>query len=475
MPPEADLRTPQRTSPIGALLGIFAVEQLRSLLPVVVVAASSGRFVAVVVIALLVGVTYNVTSWWRRTWWLDGGVLHLDEGILVRSERRIPLERIQHVELEQRLRHQVFGLSIVRVETAGGSGAELRLDSISTGTAEALRAEVAAGSAAAAPTPTHDGWPHQAEVLVRLPPGRLLLAGITGPEVVAVLAALAVGLDVLVDLGVDPDSIGTFDVTALATAGLVLVAVPVWLATAAVIGLVRRWDLTATIRGDDLRVTYGLLRKSEFTVDLSRVQDVRIAHRLLLRPFGRAEVRVRTAASGTDERSRVDIPLLDADEIDQVLARVLPSARPLPMLEPAPPGARRRARIRGGLAGAVLGVALGAFVGVTASRPAAAVAIVAATVAAGVAIGECAYRGLGAATSIGPGGESVLHTRAGAFTRHHEIVPAVRLQSAAVEASWFQRRRSLASVRLDLAGARVDVIDRDRSDAAEIVTVGLGC
>lgn len=458
-----DLRTPRRTSPAGALLGVFAVDQLRPLLPVVIVAASSGRFLVVLGVAVVLGLAFNVATWWRRTWWLVDDVLHLDEGILVRSQRRIPVERIQHVELEQRLRHQLFDLSIVRVETAAGSGAELRLDSVSTRQAEDLRAAVVASGTVRPADPVGAPPP---EVLVRLPPGRLLLAGITGPEVLAVLAALAVGLDVLTDLGVDPDDFGRVEATALAVAALVVVAVPAWFLAAGLIGVVRRWDLTATVRGGDLRVTYGLLRKAEFTVDLSRVQDVRIAHRLLLRPFGRADLRVRTAASGASEHSRVDIPLLGHDEIASVLARVLPSALPLPALGAAPSGARRRALLRSGFAGALIGAGVGAL---SWSAP-----VVAATVTigivAGLGRGEAFYRGLGAATS---GDGATVHSRAGSFTRHHAIVPVGRLQSSGVGSSWFQRRRDLATVRLDLAGAHVEVIDRGAAEAVDLAAMAL--
>ena len=161
----------------------------------------------------------------------------------------------------------------------------------------------------AAPDGSPPPPPPAPEILVRLPPGRLLLAGITGPEVIAVLAAIAFGFDTLADLGVDPDQVDGVALSRLAVVGLLALAVPVWFATAGLIGMIRRWDLTATIAGDELRVTYGLLRKNEFVVNTGRVQDVRIAHRLLLRPFGRADVRVRTAASGRGDQSRVDIPL----------------------------------------------------------------------------------------------------------------------------------------------------------------------
>ncbi|MDE0802444.1 MAG: PH domain-containing protein [Acidimicrobiales bacterium] len=477
MAPLPPIDRPRRTSPRGALLAVFGADQLRALFPVLVVAASSGRFLLVIGVAVVLGATYNVASWWRRTWWFADGVLHLDEGVVVRSERRIPVERIQHVEVERKLRHQVFDLSVVRVETAGGSGAELRLDAITVPEAERLRASLAptAGSAGPGGPGVETGRDPVAgdsvgdDVLVRLPPGRLLLAGITGPEVAAVLAALAVALDLLSDLGVDPDELGQIDATRLGLALAVVVGVPVWLLTAGIVGVVRRWDLTARIVGDDLRVTYGLLRKAEFAVNLTRIQDVRIAHRLLLRPFARVDVRVRTAASGAGQQSRVDIPLLDAIEVDRVLRRVLPAAIPLPRLLPAPPAARRRAVFRGGLAGAGFGALVAA-----ASARFGAVALLAIPAGAviGVAWGVAAYRGLGAA--VAGTTRPVVHSRAGAFTRHHAIVPSLRVQSTAVESTYFQRRRGLASARLDLSGAAVAIVDRGVDDATEVAVAASG-
>ncbi len=461
--PTVDLSTPRRTSALGAALAVFGVEQLRPLLPIVIVAASSGRFLLVLGGALILGLAYNALSWWRRTWWYVDGVLHLDEGLLVHNQRRIPVERIQHVELEQRLRHQLFGLSVVRVETAGGSDAELSLDAVTQREAESLRAGVAlvrtpASPAAGAPPP---------EVLVRLPPSRLLLAGITGPEVAAVLAAFAVAFDLLTDLGLDPEDFGRVEATVLTTAILVIVGVPLWLFVAGLIGVARRWDLTATIRGDELRVTYGLFRKAEFTVDLGRVQDVRLAHRLLLRPFGRADIRVRTAASGGGDHSRVDIPLLDRAEIERVLARVVPAALPVPDLAPAPRGARRRAQIRGVAVGAAVGLLVAAALWTVGAAAAIAVPV---CIVVGLGCGESYYRGLGVGST---GDGQVLHSRSGAFTRHHAIVPVSRLQSTAVEASWFQRRRALSTVRLDLAGANVSIVDRSVPEAAQLAATVL--
>ena len=459
----SELAAPRRTSPLAALFWVLRVDPIRTLLPAVVVAASSGHLLLIAAGGAVLALGYGSIAWWRRTWSFRDGVLHLDEGVLVRNERRIPVERIQHVQLERQLRHQLFDLAAVRIETAGGKGAELQLDFIPRAEAETLRSTILERLRDAAPQlPADDGAtpppPPPPETLVQLPPGRLLLAGVTGPELLGVFAAVAFALDTVNDLGVDPDRFDEVAVSRAVVAILVLLAVPFWLATAALIGLVRRWDLTARIVGDELRVTYGLLRRNEFVVKTGRIQDVRIAHRLLLRPFGRADLRVRTAASGSGERSRVDIPLLSPGEIDHVLQRVLPAAVPLPELVPAPPAARRRALVRTGLTGVLLAAlpvlamwsvgvvpALGTGTGI---------------VGAMLLLGEAHYRGLGQAHAGG-----VVHSQVGPLTRHRTMVAEARIQSGSVVATWFQRRRRLASVRLDLAGDAVGVPDRDATEA----------
>lgn len=465
------LSTPRRTSPLVALFGIAEPDRLRTALPVVVVAFGSGRFVPVIVVAAAIGVLAGVLGWYRRLWWFDGAVLHLDEGVIVRNQRRIPVERIQHVELERRLRHQLFGLAAVRIETAGGSAAELRLDAVRDAEAESLRRAVRAavdarpvvdqpvgddpGRAAEVPAP--------AEVLVRLPPTRLLLAGITGPEVVAVFTALAIGFDALADLGVDPEQLDAVRIGDALAVLLGIVAVPAWFLTAGLIAVVRKWNLTATARGDELHVTYGLLRRQEFVMRTGRVQDVRIAHRLLLRPFGRGDLRVRSGASGSGESSRIDVPLLDAAETERVLARILRPAVPRPELHPAPTGAKRRALVRGAMGGTAVGSAVAAL-SLAAGAPVVGVVLIAALgPGAGTLWGGAWYRGLGWVERDG-----VHHSRSGALTRHTAMVPEARVQSAAVVSSWFQRRRGLASVRLDLAAGRVHVVDRALDEARRI-------
>ena len=54
--------------------------------------------------------------WWRFRWRLDPGALVIEQGLLQRRRRVIPLERIQSVDLVTGLPHRVLGVTEVRVE-----------------------------------------------------------------------------------------------------------------------------------------------------------------------------------------------------------------------------------------------------------------------------------------------------------------------------------------------------------------------
>lgn len=461
----APLAAPRRTSPWAALFVLFSVDALRAFIPAAVVLGASANLRPFIVPALIAAGLGGLASWWRRTWSFDGAVFAIDEGVFVRKQRRIPVERVQHVEIQRRVRHRVFGLATLRIETAGGGNdAELSLDAIPVRDAQLARDGLRSGTPATLDADRESG--HVDNEIVRLDSGQLVLAALTGPEVAIVAGAFALIADSLLDIGIRPD-VDDVDVTGLLLAAVIVIGVVGWLAVSTVIGIVRRWGLTARLVGDELRVTFGLLTHNEYAVNLDRVQEIRIAHRLVLAPFRRADVRIRSAASGSDARTRVDIPALDGDEIERLLGHVLPDALPLPALDPAPGRARRRVYIRSGL---LAWVAAGALtVAAAIDRQPWAVAMALVVTALGLAYAEAAFRALGHRSVPGEGDRcAVIHTRLGALNRAHTLVAVDRVQSCAQRASWFQRRRRLQDGRLDLAGSSMRIRERDPADLVEV-------
>src|SRR3712207_1291873 len=85
---------------------------MRTLLLVLLIAVLISAFSAV----------WGVLSWRATTYRVSGGAFHLKRGVLQKSERSLPLERIQSVNTVQGIVQRAFGVVELRLEAAGGGG-----------------------------------------------------------------------------------------------------------------------------------------------------------------------------------------------------------------------------------------------------------------------------------------------------------------------------------------------------------------
>src|SRR4028119_2147065 len=75
----------------------------------------------VALIAVLSAV-WGVLSWRATTYRVSGGAFHFKQGVLQKSERSLPLERIQSVDTVQGVVQRAFGVVGGRSVEAGGGG-----------------------------------------------------------------------------------------------------------------------------------------------------------------------------------------------------------------------------------------------------------------------------------------------------------------------------------------------------------------
>ena len=71
------------------------------------------------------GITFGFLTWWFTRYLIDGTELRITSGILQKSSRRIPYERIQSVDIAEPFLARVIGLAELRIEMAGGSNCAL--------------------------------------------------------------------------------------------------------------------------------------------------------------------------------------------------------------------------------------------------------------------------------------------------------------------------------------------------------------
>ena len=444
---------PRRLHPASPVLDVSTLG--RQLVGPGVVALGTGG-AGVLLVGVVLVLAARVLAWWRRTYVLDGGILRVESGILVRTQQLVPCERIQQVNLVRKLRHRALGVAVLTVETGVGSGSGVRLEALAAEEAECLRRRLLAAKcsvAGAVPAPagatveTGEAEPAgpAEQVVVRLSHRQLAVAGLTGAQLLVVFVFAATVLQFVDDLAwrplrqLDPSALQVVGPAFFAVAAAGFVAV--WLSTAAAASIVADGGYTLALVGDELHVRRGLLDRKEAALPLARVQAVRVAASLPRRLLGLVSLRIQSAGGGTEaDDSQVGVPLLPVGQLDRVLAVVLPGIRPLPPLRRPPRAALRRAVVRW-----VAPAAAVAVVPTLAGPPWGALALVA--VPAAAVAGVAAYRGLGHALD-----EGVLIARSGAFIRHTVVVPLGRAQSGRVRSSPLQRRAGLATLVVDLAG-----------------------
>lgn len=423
-----------------------------SLIPAVAIFVSAGARVIVpaLALALLVGLPLAILSWWRFRYRVGGGRLELHSGVLSRSVRTIPLERVRGIDVTEPFLHRVLGLVRVDVEAAagGGSKAELSLAAVSREQADALReallgATRSAAEETAAPAPVY-----------RATPGLLALGGITSMSyLLAPAAIVGVVFNLADDLPggfverASEAAADRFPTDAVGIALVALGAIALVLAAAAAGSLLVDWDFTLRDEGERLAASRGLLTRRLVHLDRDRIRGVDVRDTPPRRGLRLASVTAIAAGVSGRSGGTTLAPVVRVQEASALLRAVDPAAPdPTAPLTAHPPSARARRFVRA-LALPALVVAVVAALG---PLWAAAIALAAAVLTIPLALDR--YRQLGHAFD---GRRLVL--REGSLRRRWSELDPGAVVSFEVKSSPGQRRAGLATLTVHLgqgAGSR---------------------
>jgi putative membrane protein len=314
-------------------------------------------FVAVA-LGVSVGAAYGLAWFLRFEYDLTDDTLDITSGVIARRKREIPYQRIQTVDMTRTVIYRLFGLAVVRIETAGGGSTEAALDFVSApeaerikrlvrtrrtqaveGTADATtegavshvdrmrtdqpeqRAPDQPGKTAAEKAPpdeaereppeasTHSGDDEEMPtVFFRLSIGELLLYSLltfrTG-AVAVVLFSLPLVRDYLpqrvysiIEALGGATSLATMTPAEAPTTALIVgsaVLMGAYLVSA-VYGAVTYYGFTLGRRGDDLVYECGLFQRYSGSIPLSKVQSLTLTENVPMRQLGYAGLTVDTAA-----------------------------------------------------------------------------------------------------------------------------------------------------------------------------------
>jgi len=295
------------------------------------------------VLIILVAVFY--TSWRFHTFRITEDDVEVRSGVLFRTQRRAPLDRVQGVNLTRPMIARLLGMAKLEVVGAGIS-ANVKLEYLSTANAEAVRADIlrlASGrrlADAAAPAGAQRAASRTAAIGMTV--SRELTGIIEGPE-----APVAEPESVVhIPLG----RLVASHILSMSTVGLIFAIVAIvigvtqgvtWMLfgfVPAIIGFGAYWvrSIFKSLRysiaptPDGVRITYGLTTTITEILPPGRVHAVEVTQPILWRPAGWWTVRInrltgRSASDGSNDDFTTVLPVGTVADVERVLRLVQPA------------------------------------------------------------------------------------------------------------------------------------------------------
>ncbi len=343
-PDDRSVGPPERLHPFFLLTGLGgSLKGMAGGYALIGYFAASGRWgtalIGLIFLLLFMGV--GVLLYWRRFEFRVGqNEIRIDSGILSRTHRSIPFDRVQDVDITQGPIARLLGLARVKFETGASGGEEEGvLQAILLERAEELRELVRSrrvrSVTAAVETPEAV---EEAGPIYALSLKRLLLAG-TFNFSLALLAGLFGLTQTFGDaLGFDPFSRG-FWLNILSASGPVRDFILAHRATTAVVGvitLILLGIITGIVRttltdygfrldrtGVGLRRRRGLFTRTDVTLPIKRAQAALVASGPVRDRFGWRELRLQSLAKDEGGKgSHVVAPLARDEEVGRILTEL---------------------------------------------------------------------------------------------------------------------------------------------------------
>ena len=457
---------------------LFAAAQSAKgfIVPLLVVLFASGGnayelWAAIFVVPVAAGAIVQYVVYRYR---LGPDELVVRDGILTRTERHIPYDRIQNIDLVQNPFHRLMNVALVRVETASGTKPEAVIRVLSLNAIDEMRTRVFAGRQQADAEDDASAPPRDA--LLQLSTAEIARLGIVSNKGLVVVGAV-VGLlfqqgrtfpqdsdaqEAFIKeyLGAAPEWLGGVGVASpvgVAVLALAIVVLAIIVLRFLSIGwfLVQLHGFTLTKRDDELRAQYGLFTRIIRTIPTPRIQTLTATETTVHRWFGRQTVELRTVGGGADDlgiggaapkaRNQWLAPMIKTSRVPALVRQVLPDVSIDKLTwEPLDHRARRRIlrRLLAGVGAVTVGAGLALdplIVLVAFTLPAA----IAAYVHARLYVKHTGY-------SIAPWG---LAFKSGWLHRTVKLVRYSKIQTVERGETPFDQRHGMASVRVDTAGA----------------------
>ncbi|MEL6122975.1 MAG: PH domain-containing protein [Bacteroidota bacterium] len=282
------------------------------------------------------GMVVSVIAYFRYYYRVSDTELVIRKGILKKTKLNIPFGRIQSINFRQTLLHRLLQVTELRLETAGSTGEETKIDALSIPLANDLRSLLLAKKKEALGESIHSSTPgidstieEHEETILRLSNQDLLRVGLTRNHLVPVGVVMGLMFSASIyaaSFGYEPWELiqRGFDLREEATMTQLLLAGTLIIVLTLLASLARTflnyYDLHFYRSGERFQSIQGLLTKKEFAANDRKVQILNWGQNPFEKMLGLIDIRFRQAQSGDDQNKsmRLDIPGCDDERLSFV-------------------------------------------------------------------------------------------------------------------------------------------------------------
>jgi len=256
------------------------------------------------------------------------------QGVIKKKQLDIKFERIQGVNTQQNPVYRALGLVTISFDTAGSATDEGNLPAVTRDFANALRERI--GNKTTEQATDDSATTAPAEVLLKLDWRDMIRIGLADRRALIVFAFIGPlfeqmenEIEQFIESTVENATFGALQL-GVGTGALIVVSIFVALALllaviSIAIAFLRFHNFELSLDGRTLRSHGGLLTRHEHSMDLEKIQTLRLQQGILQSGLRRFKMTARQAISGGRRRSRkmFEIPVVTANQAGELRARLL--------------------------------------------------------------------------------------------------------------------------------------------------------
>ncbi|AZQ44544.1 PH domain-containing protein [Nonlabens ponticola] len=362
-----DLSVPNRQSPKSILVYLF--KNIKGLIAlgfyVLIGSRAFSNSWIVLVVAVLVGFSVFISpilKYYFFKFYVVDDELIIEQGVLNKERKAIPLERIQSVNINQNVAQRLLNVVAVDIETAGSKAKELEIPALERSFAQSFKdllQEKATQVIDSNDALKNENFADQEDSstqqpaidvqdkrpLLQLSMVDLLKVGLTQNHLRS--GGLALGIvfgfwykikDVVEYFYEEQLDLDYESVVAGATISLVVFVIISFCIIAVLVSMIlvinKFWDYSIYKKGNYLEVNMGLLNRREVKIPINKIQILEFHSNPLRKMLGYQTARIYQAQSENNELNNITVPACTSDkmaQLQQIIFGKIPEVDQQPM------------------------------------------------------------------------------------------------------------------------------------------------